>query len=599
MKNIKNPAKRADWQVIITQKAVLTILCLWICIILHCPLYNSGGAEGVGLPWNIVAWAIAVIIIFIIAVLIPSGRLVITQTSGLLFLAIILLTFPVLWCPNFDWIIYSLPRLAGLWGCAVFYFALLQCRFSFATKRLLLWCITLASVIQGGNVIAGLFCPSILSPVNQMFLKTGGRVSLGIFQQVNVTASLIAMGFALSLALFYRMVFLYRKGKNGLPSSHPDKIKYIYLIVTMIFLPCTLVLTQSRTGWLGGIIVYLSAVTTVLLTARRQGGRAQRMWRGDVAAIVFAPAVGIAAGIFLLSGISLPGGAETQALDHSASNFQRWLTFKVTWEMIRLHPWAGWGLGSFIVQFQHYIASHYHPNPSREFMGHPHNEILYVWMEGGIVALAGLVVMGSAVVMLFKKNWTPARRLIAMAMLPVLLHTMLEYPLYLSSPHALLLLLITLNLERAGPQLSIKPSRMKIEFYMRAAAAGICMSLLGSLYNTYQINSLLSHFDAGDMPNALSINRSQVPWLLLSRYDADRMNLMFEQYNQSGDLQLLRDVISENARWLKTHTHPDNYVGQVETLRYLHHEMAACRYLREGNSIFPQDERLKDPACQQ
>lgn len=578
------------------QGMVVATLCLWMCLFLHLPLYNAGGGEGVHLPWNIVAWAVAVTVILSAAVMAPAGRMVMTPVSNLLFLSMLLLTLPVFWCPVRDWVIYALPRRSGLWGSAVFYLALLQCRFSHPVKRLFLWCVTFATFVQGMNVMAGIFCPSLLSPVSQMFLQTGGRESLGIFQQVNVTASFLATGFALSLALFYRTGKQYSAQKKDLHSQVPRRIKSAYLLTLMAFLPCVLVLTRSRTGWLGGAAVYI-VTASILLTGSRQKFRSRALPWGYMAALVLIPLAGVAAGLFLL------GCSVAQAIDHGGSNYQRWLTLKVTWEMICLHPWAGWGLGSFIMQFQHYIASHYYPNPSHGFMGHPHNEILYVWMEGGIVALAGLIVLGCAVVMLVLNNRSPGRRLMALALLPVLLHTLVEYPLYLSSPHVLVLLLITLSLDRAGYCDVVMSEnrqflhRIWVQVCLRGAMAIICIWMLACLRETYQLNTMLSRFETGEAYPSQLRDSTDIPWLLRSRYDADRMNLMLEKYNRNGDLQLLRNVISMNANWLKTHTDPDNYIGQVEVLRYLHHNEEACRYLREGHKVFPLDKRFDEKTC--
>lgn len=573
------------------------ILCLWICLLLHLPLYNAGGGQGVRLPWNTVAWAVAVTVILSTAVMAPVGRPVITPASCLLFLSALLLTLPVFWTPVREWVNYSLPRLSGLWGSAVFYLALLQCRFSHPIKRLFLWCVTFASLIQGGNVMAGIFYPALLSPISQMFLQTGGRESLGIFQQVNVTASFLATGFALSLALIYRAGKHYRAQEKGFHSQTLRRIKLAYLLILIAFLPCVLVLTRSRTGWLGGIAVYIVTVS-ILLTGSRQKFRSHFLPGGYRAALVLIPLAGVAAGLFLL------GCSVTEAIDHGGSNYQRWLTLKVTWEMISLHPWSGWGLGSFIMQFQHFIASRYSPNPSHGFMGHPHNEILYVWMEGGIVALAGLVVLGFTVVMLLLKNRSPGRRLIALALLPILLHTLVEYPLYLSSPHVLVLLLITLSLDRTSCRGVVMAEKIPflhkagMQLCLRGALTLICIWLLASLYETYQLNTLLSRFEVdGAYPSQLP-DSADIPWLVRTRYDADRMNLLLERYNSNGDLRLLRSVVSENAHWLKTHTNPDNYVGQMEVLRYLHRTEEACRYLHEGHKLFPMDERLAEQTCQ-
>lgn len=574
------------------QLLAATFICTWLCLLLRIPLYNTGGGEGVWLPWNMLAWAVAVTVMLLAVLMAPAGRPVITPAAQLLFLSVALLTLPVMWCPHPEWIIYSLPRLYGLWGGALFYLALLQCRFSDRTRRLFLWCVTLAALVQGLTVLADLYCPTWLSPLSQAFLKTGGRQSLGIFQQVNVTASFLATGLALSLALFYRLCAGCSARGNRVPAPCLSRLKVVYLLTLMTVLPGVLVLTRSRIGWLGGLTVYLTAVFTAGLTARRQRGRARGLPGWCPAAVVMFPLAGIVAGLLLMN------CSVAQAIDHGGSNHQRWLTLKVTCEMIRQHPWAGWGTGSFMMQFQHYIATYRHPNPSRELMGHPHNEVLYVWMEGGVVALAGLMVAGGAVMMLLKKNGSPARRLMAVAMLPVLLHTMVEYPLYLSVPHALTLLLVALNLDRTGRNREGPGVRGNaVRQCLRGAAVLACTGMLASLHGAWRVNRQLSHLEAGEWTSSQSLRAADVPWMLRSRYEADRLNMELGEYGRSGDLRLLRDYVRDNARWLRTHTDPDNYAGQAEVLHYLHRDTEACRYLREAKQLFPVDNRFESKTC--
>lgn len=588
----------ADRRLTLLQFLAASILCTWLGVLLHIPHYNAGGSEGVWLPWNTVAWAVAVSVMLLTVLMAPAGRLVVTPAAQLLFLAVALLTLPVMWCPHPAWIVYSIPRLYGLWGGALFYLALLQCRFSNRTRRLLIWCVSLAALVQGLTALAGLYCPAWLSPVSQAFLKTGGRQSLGIFQQVNVTASFLATGLALSLALFYRLCAGRSARGNRVPAPWLFKLKAAYLVILMVFLPSVLVLTRSRIGWLGGLTVCLTAAITAVLTARRQRGRARGLSVVCPAAMVLLPLAGIAAGVVLLD------CSVAQAIDHGGSNHQRWLTLKVTWEMIRRHPWAGWGMGSFRMQFQHYIATYRHPNQSRELMGHPHNEVLYVWMEGGIVALAGLMTAGGAVVMLLKKNGSPVRRLMAAAMLPVLLHTMVEYPLYLSVPHALTLLLVALNLDRTGRDDESTAAGRRPGYVRKTVVTGLRWALaaggiwmLCSLHGAYRVNALLSRFEAGETAPSWTIPVADVPWMLGSRYEADRLNLELEAYSRSGDLRLLRDYVRDNARWLRTQADPDNYAGQADVLRYLHQDEEACRYVREAKQLFPADGRFDTKAC--
>ncbi len=78
---------------------------------------------------------------------------------------------------------------------------------------------------------------------------------------------------------------------------------------------------------------------------------------------------------------------------------QRMDTYRVTWEMVKDHPWFGIGLGQLGAQFPAYQAKPWtvgdyaeHPYTYTE---HVHNEFLQFWVEGGLPGLLFfLVVLG-------------------------------------------------------------------------------------------------------------------------------------------------------------------------------------------------------------
>lgn len=84
------------------------------------------------------------------------------------------------------------------------------------------------------------------------------------------------------------------------------------------------------------------------------------------------------------------------------------------------------------------------PPLSRRVPGltYPHNDLLFWWVEGGAVALLGLLVMGvSGFWLLLRRPGVRQLALLA-CLMPILLHTQLEYPLYQSPVHWLLVLIL-------------------------------------------------------------------------------------------------------------------------------------------------------------
>ncbi len=71
---------------------------------------------------------------------------------------------------------------------------------------------------------------------------------------------------------------------------------------------------------------------------------------------------------------------------------QRMDTYRVTWEMVKDHPWFGIGVGQLGIRFPAYqakpwAASDYAEHPYT-YTEHVHNEFLQFWVEGGVPGLS-------------------------------------------------------------------------------------------------------------------------------------------------------------------------------------------------------------------
>ncbi|MGL5303282.1 MAG: Wzy polymerase domain-containing protein, partial [Aeromonas sp.] len=115
-------------------------------------------------------------------------------------------------------------------------------------------------------------------------------------------------------------------------------------------------------------------------------------------------------------------------------------------DLISKHWLVGNGYGGFEATFLNEYAKALHLNLDIGMqiynLDHPHNELLYWGIEGGIAPIMGMVVMGSALLWrLVKVGWVNGMALLALVT-PILLHTQTEYPFY----HAIALwwLLLTL-----------------------------------------------------------------------------------------------------------------------------------------------------------
>ncbi|QDU39437.1 O-Antigen ligase [Maioricimonas rarisocia] len=136
-----------------------------------------------------------------------------------------------------------------------------------------------------------------------------------------------------------------------------------------------LILTKSRTAWVGTSVgVALLIIAQLRVSGSRKAGHLLM-----VGGILFLVAL-VAVGAALTS-------LDAEVISEAPKSLQyRWEYWTATLGMIRDHVLLGVGPGNFR---QHYV--HYKLPGASEEVTDPHNLILDVWANGGLLALAGLV----------------------------------------------------------------------------------------------------------------------------------------------------------------------------------------------------------------
>ncbi|XGI79133.1 Wzy polymerase domain-containing protein [Enterobacter hormaechei] len=560
-----------------TANVFITVAGVWLVFLMHIPFYNLGGS-GFTLPQNITTWMVVAVLCCVTLLTNPLSQVVITPFLIAILAGSLLMTAPLLWSENHVAAVGATPHFCGLWAGVLFYFVLLQVSFTEKTVRLFLWFITLSAVIEGCIVLQTLFLPGTLGETSLRFYTDNGRGALGTFQQVNVTASWLATGLAAQIVLlFTSRANITWEGRLGSCALKLATSSFVLATLT-----ACIVLTRSRIGWLGGILCYLIILCVLLKTRRFMSAK------GLV--LIFAPLVGIIAGLMMLD------CPVAQAIRHTGSNHQRLLTLKETLEMIMQHPFKGWGPGTFRTEFQRYMASHFVINPSRELMGHPHNEALYIWFEGGIIALAGYLLIMLAIGWLIVSRPDNQRKMTGIILLPVMLHSWTEFPFYYSSTHFIVLLILIALLDLTGrstpPGFTIS-SRMEPALTLtRYAMVLVSACTVLWLIKAFTTESLLSHFEDGTLRNPESITQIIAPPLTMDRYSHDLNLLNLLHYNVTGDQKWLQHYLSINTQWLRHHPEPDDYDNQIQVLLVTGQKESAEKYRISASQLFPWDARF-------
>ena len=549
---------------------------LYFGILLHVPLYNAGGF-GTDLPQNLLAWIMALLMIAGIWLIIPWRKVLITRSFIWILAGVLLLSLPVLWAPEAVWLDSRLPSLLGMWGAVLLYFTLLQCRL---TRKHCLWLLSIVAVsatVEGGIVLLDIYAGGLPFGFTRSFLEVNGRNGFGSFQQMNVTASFLATGLVVSLLLFAQHG--QHREESRFVSLSAIRFKERCLVLCLFILCIALVLLQSRTGWVGAAAGCLLVNAVLPGRGMLSYGRRTLLW--------LYPLAGMLAGIILLH---LPGAP---SVNHAESNFQRWLTLSVTWNIIMAAPFQGWGTGSFGYIFQRWMAGLPGGNPGRELMLHPHNEILYQWMEGGIAGLLGCILIiagGISLIRQQSRSFIPAGWV---ALLPVAFHTQTEFPLYYSVPHILVVILLLVCVDTGKP-LSVDLRRYRFSHLAgRAVILMLCAYFIALLAWSLKVGFILSRYESQVSGAKAEMKAlTDAPWLYRSRYDYDKNTLLLADFNATHEPALLSLFLMENARWLRFRISPDASYNQILVLHYLRRDDEGRRLFVINQQLFPWDRRF-------
>lgn len=537
-------------------------------------VWPHNGGQGTDLPWNLLAWA---------SMGLTAGAVWLTRENhplhvpagvwGLL-VGGVLMSLPILWSPEVDWQRNATPRLLGLWGALALYVTLLQCHWRPGDPRWILGTLALAGLLQAAWVLVTLFAPDRLPAMARQALAESGGYSIGGFQQPNVTASFLATALLATLGLWVTRRPTDRPSTSG-------QTTHALLALSLLGPACAVILLRSRIGWLGVAIGVLALLALCRLPRYRRAPLP-----GAVATGVVLIVMGAGLGMLLLYA-GLGSSLEAALQGHARSNAQRLLTLQETLRMIAEHPWRGWGLGGFEYCFQHAVADR--GLPSREVMQHPHNEVLYVWAEGGVVALLGLLVMVGAALRLSGQRRGLSAWLLRLTALPILLHTQVELPLYLSVTHGWILVMLLVLLSPRPPAEKRHPPAGRVHL-RRGGHAGLAagaLALTTIMLVSARNAMVLSRFEREQLPTPQCILRLPMTALLDLRYRQDVNLLRLIDFRTAPDPALLRAFVKDNTRWLQTRVDAGAYANQIAVLRYLGETQTADRWQREAQRLLP------------
>lgn len=484
-----------------------------------------------------------------------------------------LLALPLLWTTG-----WRLPtatvRVIYLAGGIILFFTALQVRWQRTSLQLALYGILCTIFIQG--VLAW---QQVLMPTDAWVPSWHNRI-YGSFFQPNVLASYLATGLALTLALTLLPAFSFIN-----PSC--ERGRQVCLFVLLVMFSALLVLVQSRVGWLAGITV------TLLF-----------LWRLSHYAPIRAKllTLGIIAGVGLGLSLLLSDQIAMSAIDHSNSNIARWRTYSATLDMILERPLLGWGYGGFEYNFQHFRISQTPPTLYTGVVRHPHNEILFWVAEGGIIALAGIALILMGVAYIIRKALRHDRRVevthrplagvptaLCISLLPIALHSQLEYPFYQSAAHAGVFLLLLAMANRLGESAG---NSLQFAKYGRQLAAGmVLVTLTITTTASFSLSGhlALSQVELFGMRDVTPLQKMSPlsRWLNHERVAFDEKVNILLTYNRTHDEPLLTNYRRWAQCYLRQRIDQNIYTTLIAILRHQGYLIEAERYRYDAELLFP------------
>lgn len=432
-------------------------------------ILDTPGGTGLYLSFNIIAWLFVVILIAIALWQLTLNKKIV-YSKMLIWLSIGCLCLFVPAFYSFEFTDHAIPRLLALIGGLLLLFCLYQFPVKQSDKYQLLILILVAVALESCLGLAQYF---LFEEGFWGGYKIGISRPHGVFLQPNVMASFMATGLAIALFISTKLALITSR------FSIPLKGLIYFVLFSTSFL---LVVLQSRTGHLSALLVLILIFPYLYQKSRQQ-------LTSNIAIITLAVVISLLS--FDDSNVAKRGDGNYQAIG------SRSVIYEVSIDMLKAKPLIGYGYGSFernfIDHFNQYAITHPDVGNTIQRLSHPHNELLFWVIEGGIIALLAFMLFTTAYI----TTWLSVSRRKALALfallLPILLHSQLEFPFYSSVSHFLIFILILwlTDTENSKNRLSINCNNTLLIRFIALLIPAIFIPFLATSLHT--ANILVDH----------------------------------------------------------------------------------------------------------
>lgn len=549
------------------------LFVLFGIMVILAPLYfqRNFGGQSLNLPINATVWIASVFIIstgllkmlmqkkiiiprylFLISVF-PIGIIASGFISGIIQPA--------------EWVL----RIGSILGGVFIWFSIIQFRLTDNQTNKLL------SILNFGIFILCLIGIIEYLPVGwyNIWLPLHGVDTIfGVFQQPNVNASMMATGCILSIYLITS-------------KSLKDRC-IVYKVIPFLSIIATSfsVLSSGSRAGLFGLIIGISVITI----ARIKYIKTKNI---DLYLILFSLVIGFTSSFISNDGASFTIGKMDRLTTQGGD--ARPHIYKIAWDTFLESPWVGHGIGSFQSSFQLQRIKYYKTHPDyvldNGVFTHPHNEILFWLDEGGIVSVASILIAALAVLIMIVKLRLEGLAIFSL-LIPISLHSFVEYPFYQSSLHWLLFMIIlAVIFSKDTKEKSIKMSKSAFStcFFFT-----LTLPVITTLFLTHTLvsNAGLILFFKNKPHNIQYLNTAQNNFYFYKNAEASIWEIKIKLQFLKKDHSDVPDFIRWAKSYLETHPYKKTYISLAKAYLYQGDSDNALKTINLAASIYPQDEEL-------
>jgi len=284
------------------------------------------------------------------------------------------------------------------------------------------------------------------------------------------------------------------------------------------------------------------------------------------------------------------GGGTARSTEAITSQGLRPQVYEHSLRMIAEKPIAGWGYGRFMHDFVHSHADWRTAEegraPLREHYGHPHNELFYWGIEGGLLPMLALLAFALWLARRITTRGPRGERLMLLALLaPLAVHSLLELPFYHSIAHWLVMLLLLGLVASRCWETQERGNRYTfgVKVVGGLAAPALALFMATQLHTLWQVKAHVE--SGGERPGTLTaiVNPFGMPMTL-------DFQLMTQQLQAAAGLGI-GGFVEEYLVWgegqARLAPSPALYANMVHAERMLGRDPESSEIARHAGWLFP------------